>query len=146
MHRKDLTAYYQRVRKLSENICRPLAPEDYIPQPIADISPPKWHLGHTSWFYEAVFLDERIPGYKFFNPHYRFVFNSYYESFGTRVERPLRGTLSRPTVEEVLAYRAYIDEQMQSLIAEIDDAGWADFAALLVLALNHEQQHQELTL
>ena len=144
MHRTDLTAYYLRVRQLSENICRPLASEDYVPQPIADISPPKWHLGHTSWFYEAVFLDERIPGYKFFNPHYRFVFNSYYDSFGTRVERPLRGTLSRPTVEEVLAYRAYIDEQMQSLIAEIDDAGWADFAALLVLALNHEQQHQEL--
>ena len=144
MHRTDLTAYFQRVRKLSETICHPLAPEDYIPQPLADVSPPKWHLGHTSWFYEAVFLDERIQGYQFFNPNYGFVFNSYYDSFGTRVERPLRGTLSRPTVEEVLAYRAYVDEQMQSLIAEVDDDEWADFVTLLVLALNHEQQHQEL--
>ena len=110
MHRTDLTDYFKRVRKLSETICHPLAPEDYIPQPIADVSPPKWHLGHTSWFYEAVFLDERIQGYHFFNPNYGFVFNSYYDSFGTRVERPLRGTLSRPTVDEVLAYRAYVDE------------------------------------
>lgn len=144
MHRTDLSDYYHRVRKLSERICRPLAAEDYIPQPIADISPPKWHLGHTSWFYEAVFLDERIPGYKFFNPHYKFVFNSYYESFGARIERPLRGTLSRPKVDEVFAYRAYIDEQMPQLIKDVNDGEWPTFAELLVLALNHEQQHQEL--
>ncbi len=144
MHRNELNAYYQRVRRLSESICRPLALEDYVPQPIADISPPKWHLGHTSWFYEAVFLDERIPGYKFFNPHYKFVLNSYYDSFGSRIERPLRGTLSRPTIKEIFTYRAYIDEQMMQLIEDVEEAKWADFAHLLVLALNHEQQHQEL--
>ena len=128
MLRSELNAYSQRVRRLSECICRPLALEDYVPQPIADISPPKWHLGHTSWFYEAVFLDERIPGYLFFNPHYKFVFNSYYDSFGSRIERPLRGTLSRPTVKEIFTYRTYIDQQMMQLIEDVEEAK-VEFAA-----------------
>ncbi|NKB68327.1 MAG: ergothioneine biosynthesis protein EgtB [Candidatus Latescibacteria bacterium] len=139
-------AYFQRVRAHTVAICQPLAPEDYVPQPIADVSPPKWHLGHTSWFYEAVFLQKYTPGYKAFNPNYKFIFNSYYEHFGQRVERPLRGTLSRPVVDEVLAYRAYIDGQMESLIDQVPEDSWATFAQLLVLALNHEQQHQELLL
>ena len=146
MNRPDLHAYFQRVRSHSETICKPLAPEDYVPQPTADVSPPKWHLGHTSWFYEAVFLQDYIPGYKDFNPHYKFIFNSYYEHFGTRVERPLRGTLSRPVLKEVLTYRAYIDEQMTALIDRVDEAQFPTFSDLLVLALNHEQQHQELLL
>lgn len=146
MNRPELHAYFQRVRSHSEAICKPLAPEDYVPQPVADVSPPKWHLGHTSWFYEAVFLQDYIPGYKFFNSNYKFIFNSYYESFGARVERPLRGTLSRPVLKEVLSYRAYIDEQMAALIERVDEAQFPTFAKLLVLALNHEQQHQELLL
>ena len=146
LHRTDLSAYYQQVRQFSERICQPLAPEDYVPQPIADISPPKWHLGHTSWFYEAIFLDEHIPNYKFFDPNYKFVLNSYYDSFGSRIERPLRGTLSRPTTKAIIIYRSHIDEQMLQLIENVADAEWADFAQLLVLALNHEQQHQELLL
>ena len=77
MNRPELHAYFQRVRSHSEAICKPLAPEDYVPQPIADVSPPKWHLGHTSWFYEAVFLQDYIPGYTFFNSNYKFIFNSY---------------------------------------------------------------------
>ena len=146
MNRPELHAYFQRVRSHSEAICKPLAPEDYVPQPIADVSPPKWHLGHTSWFYEAVFLQDYIPGYTFFNSNYKFIFNSYYESFGARVERPLRGTLSRPVLKEVLSYRAYIDEQMAALIEHVDETQLPAFAELLVLALNHEQQHQELLL
>lgn len=146
MNRPDLLAYFQRVRSHSEAICKPLAPEDYVPQPIADVSPPKWHLGHTSWFYEAVFLQDYIPNYKDFNPHYKFIFNSYYESFGNRVDRPLRGTLSRPVLKEILTYRAYINEQMTALINRVDEAQFTAFAKLLVLALNHEQQHQELLL
>ncbi len=146
MNRPELRAYFQRVRSHSEAICKPLALEDYVPQPIADVSPPKWHLGHTSWFYEVVFLDDYIPDYTAYNPHYKFIFNSYYETFGTRVERPLRGTLSRPVLDEILKYRAYIDEQMTALIDRVDEAQLPAFADLLVLALNHEQQHQELLL
>lgn len=128
----------------TERICSPLAPEDYVPQPIADISPPKWHLGHVTWFYEQVFLEQHIAGYKPFHPDYAWIFNSYYDSFGVRVERPLRGTLSRPTLAEVTAFRRYVDEQMVDLIASVDESEWEAFAELLILALNHEQQHQEL--
>ena len=115
-----------------------------MPQPIADVSPPKWHLGHTSWFFEAVFLEKHIPGYKPFHPDFAFIFNSYYESFGRRVERPLRGTLSRPTMGEIEKYREYINRRMCELIDSIDASKWSEFEHLVVLALNHEQQHQEL--
>ena len=144
MTRPEVSRYFMRVRRVTEEICQPLSHEDQVPQPILDVSPPKWHMGHTSWFFEAVFLDEYIAGYKPFHPNYAFVFNSYYDSFGVRVERPLRGTLSRPTVEEILEYRNYIDRRMCELIDTIEDAAWSEFRDLIVLALNHEQQHQEL--
>lgn len=146
MNRSQLTRYFLRVRKLSEDICAPLEVEDYVIQPILDVSPPKWHLGHTSWFYEALFLDKLIPDYRAYHPDYAFVFNSYYESFGTRIQRDSRGTLSRPSVEETMHYRAAITGRMCELIETVDEAKWPEFRKNVILALNHEQQHQELLL
>ncbi|HSB82667.1 MAG TPA: ergothioneine biosynthesis protein EgtB [Candidatus Methylomirabilis sp.] len=146
MTREELIQFFARVRKTSEAICEPLEIEDYVPQPMADVSPPKWHLGHVSWFFEAVILADHVRGYQPFQPQYAYVFNSYYDSLGLRVDRPLRGTLSRPTVKQVYAYRRHIDERMSALIQSVDEAVWPEFRDLVVLALNHEQQHQELLL
>ena len=137
-----LIRLYHEVRSHSENICKPLEIEDYVVQPIADVSPPKWHLGHTTWFFETFILKSHFSGYKVFNPQYNFVFNSYYESVGARVVRTDRGNLSRPSVTDVYRYRAYVDENMDRFL---NDAVLSDeLAALLELGLNHEQQHQEL--
>jgi ergothioneine biosynthesis protein EgtB len=129
------------VRAASEAICHPLQKEDYVVQPIGDVSPPKWHLGHTTWFWEAFVLVPRSPGYRPFNPDYNFVFNSYYETIGARVVRTDRGNLSRPSVDEVYAYRKYVDANMEQLIAAGPDEG---LEMIIILGLNHEQQHQEL--
>lgn len=144
MQRSELKQFFSEVRALSETLCRPLATEDHVIQPIDDVSPPKWHLGHTSWFFEAMFLNKYLDDYKPYHPRYAFVFNSYYESFGQRIYRPKRGLLSRPTVEETIRYRAHIDQKMLELIDKVDEDFWPEFSTLLVLALNHEQQHQEL--
>ncbi|MEL6822441.1 MAG: ergothioneine biosynthesis protein EgtB [Calditrichota bacterium] len=144
MNRADLTRFFLAVRKATEDICAPLSVEDFVIQPIMDVSPPKWHLGHTSWFYEAIFLEKYVDGYKPYHPEYAFVFNSYYESFGTRVNRDMRGSLSRPTVGEVMAYRAHITNSMCDLIDTVDESKWPEFSSTLILSLNHEQQHQEL--
>jgi ergothioneine biosynthesis protein EgtB len=144
MNKFELIEYFKRVRKVTEDICKPLETEDYVIQPVADVSPPKWHLGHTTWFYEAMFLDRYIPDYKPYHPAYGFLFNSYYQSFGERWERPRRGVLSRPTVKEVYQFRKHIDEKMITLINTMSEKDWPEFPDLLVLALNHEQQHQEL--
>ncbi|MCH2664650.1 ergothioneine biosynthesis protein EgtB [bacterium] len=144
--RVELVDRYRSVRARTEDICKPLSAEDHVPQPIMDVSPPKWHLGHVTWFYEQVFLCNQIPRYKPFHKDYAWIFNSYYDSFGLRVERPLRGTLSRPTLEEIHAFRKYVDDQMIDLIQRVDESEWADFADKLMLSLNHEQQHQELLL
>ncbi len=140
----ELQQFYSAVRKTSENLCRPLEIEDYVVQPMDDVSPPKWHLGHVTWFFETVILQKFQPHFKPFHKLYNFVFNSYYESFGTRVFRPKRGTLSRPTVKEIYAYRAAIDERMNELFATIAQKHWPEFSRLVTLGLNHEQQHQEL--
>jgi ergothioneine biosynthesis protein EgtB len=144
MQRSELVQYFKRVREVSEDICRPLQIEDYIVQPIEDVSPPKWHLGHTSWFYEAMFLEKYLANYKPYHPKYSFLFNSYYQTFGERWDRPNRGVLSRPTVKEVYEYRNAITDRMVELIEEIKEDQYTEFANLLVLSLNHEQQHQEL--
>jgi formylglycine-generating enzyme required for sulfatase activity len=137
----SLIEQYRSVRRASEAICRPLQKEDYVVQPVVDVSPPKWHLGHTTWFWEAFVLTPHQPGYIPCNPDYNYVFNSYYETIGARVVRTDRGNLSRPSVDEVYDYRKYVDAAMEKLIAagpgkELED--------LIVLGLNHEQQHQEL--
>src|SRR5690606_19887949 len=110
-------------------------------QPIVDVSPPKWHLGHSTWFFETFILKQFVDGYQVFDPEYDFVFNSYYETVGARVIRTDRGNLSRPTVKDVYAFRRHVDEAMmkflqQPLSKEIEE--------VLLLGFNHEQQHQEL--
>jgi ergothioneine biosynthesis protein EgtB len=137
----NLLDKYRAVRAASEAICRPLEKEDYVVQPVVDVSPPKWHLGHITWFWEAFILLPHQPGYQPCNPDYNYVFNSYYETIGARVVRTDRGNLSRPSVDEVYAYRKHVDERMASLIAAGPDAA---LEQLIVLGLNHEQQHQEL--
>lgn len=139
---QTLTDQYLRVRSHSEAICRGLETEDYVVQPIADVSPPKWHLGHTTWFWETFILVPHVPDYRIFHEDFSYVFNSYYETVGKRVLRTDRGNLSRPTVAGVYAYRAHVDEQMSRFL-DTADLG-ADLHALIELGLNHEQQHQEL--
>jgi ergothioneine biosynthesis protein EgtB len=134
---------YQAVRAQSQALCAPLLPEDTVVQPTLDVSPPKWHLAHTTWFWETFLLKEYAPGYELFHPEYAFLFNSYYNSLGSRVNRADRGTLSRPALADVLAYRAHVDGAMSALLAS-DEALPDPFYELLELGLHHEQQHQEL--
>ncbi len=137
----DFVNKYVLVRQHSEDICRPLQTEDYVVQPVPDISPPKWHLGHTTWFFETFILKDHLKGYREFNPEYNYVFNSYYETVGNRVIRTDRGNLSRPTVADVYSYRKHVDEAMEKLLSE---ELLPELHALLELGFNHEQQHQEL--
>lgn len=137
-----LTQQYLRVRHYSEAICRGLETEDYVVQPMADVSPPKWHLGHITWFWETFVLVPHAPGYRVFHDDFSFVFNSYYETVGKRVLRTDRGNLSRPTVAQVYTYRAYVDEHMSRFLDAADTT--PELIALLELGINHEQQHQEL--
>jgi len=136
-----LLQQYRTVRNASEAICRPLQKEDYVVQPVVDVSPPKWHLGHTTWFWETFLLVPHKKGYKVCNADYNYVFNSYYETVGARVVRTDRGNLSRPSVDEIYAYRQYVDAAMEAFIS----AGpGEELEKVIVLGLNHEQQHQEL--
>jgi formylglycine-generating enzyme required for sulfatase activity len=135
-----LAAAFTRVRSLSEAIVAPLQPEDTCIQSMPDVSPTKWHLAHTSWFFETFVLD--MPGYTRFRPGYDVLFNSYYQTVGPRHPRPQRGLLSRPTLAEVLEYRHAIDERVLAALPKL-----AEPARVLVeLGLHHEQQHQELIL
>ena len=131
---------YSTVRAQSAALCRPLASDDYGVQPILDASPPKWHLAHTTWFFETFLLKAFVPGYKPFHPDFEVLFNSYYEGVGEQFPRPLRGTLSRPTVGEVMEYRAHVDQEMARLL----DADDPEVQNRIELGLHHEQQHQEL--
>jgi len=133
---------YNTIRLHSENICKPLEIEDYVVQPIVDVSPPKWHLGHTTWFFETFILKPNDSDYEVFNDQYDFVFNSYYESVGARVVRTDRGNLSRPSVTDVYRYRAYVDQHMEAFLQ--NNSLSSELTELLELGLNHEQQHQEL--
>jgi ergothioneine biosynthesis protein EgtB len=128
-------------RERTEKICQPLQTEDYVIQPVVDVSPPKWHLGHTTWFFEEFILGPHYPGYQIFHEDFSFVFNSYYETVGKRVLRPDRGNLSRPSVREVYNYRHYVTAHLKDLFT----SGKADdFRELLEIGIQHEQQHQEL--
>ena len=133
---------YNEVRALTEKICSSLKTEDYVVQPIVDVSPPKWHLGHTAWFFETFVLKPHVQDYVEFDINYNFVFNSYYETIGNRVIRTDRGNLSRPTVDDIYQYRKYVDEHMRFLLQ--NEANDEKLIELVVLGLNHEQQHQEL--
>jgi ergothioneine biosynthesis protein EgtB len=135
-----LVERYLATRARSEALCRPLALEDYGVQSMADASPPKWHLAHTTWFFETFILCEHARGYRVFDPAFHYLFNSYYDAEGARVDRAARGSLSRPRLEQVQAYRRAVDAAMLTLCAEKEDA----VEGLVVLGLAHEEQHQEL--
>jgi ergothioneine biosynthesis protein EgtB len=137
----ELKQAFDTVRQRSVSICAPLHTEDYVVQPVVDVSPPKWHLGHTTWFFETFILQPNLKDYQVFNAEYNYVFNSYYESVGTRVIRTDRGNLSRPGVTDVYKYRQYVDDKMHEFLSgEITP----ELHALITLGLNHEEQHQEL--
>ncbi|MFD2999476.1 ergothioneine biosynthesis protein EgtB [Pontibacter toksunensis] len=135
---------YQQIRTLTEFICQPLEPEDTVVQPIIDVSPPKWHMAHTSWFFETFLLQPHLPGYKLFHERYSYLFNSYYNSVGSRVQRDQRSTLTRPPLRDIYAYRQHVDEHMQRLFVQLDEEKLAEILPVLQLGLQHEQQHQEL--
>jgi ergothioneine biosynthesis protein EgtB len=140
---QSLEDRYLAVRDRSLAICRHLEPEDCVVQSMPSVSPTKWHLAHTTWFFEQFILAERVSGYHAFHPRYEFLFNSYYYTKGQMHRRDQRGLLSRPTLREVRDYRACVDAAMRNLI-DADESD--DLAFLVELGLNHEQQHQELML
>ncbi|KAA9035457.1 ergothioneine biosynthesis protein EgtB [Ginsengibacter hankyongi] len=137
----DLLKKYIEVRNHSEEICKPLQTEDYVVQPIVDVSPPKWHIGHTTWFFETFILKPNMEKYEEFDPQYNYVFNSYYETVGVRVIRTDRGNLSRPTVEDIYKFRRHVDNAMNEFLQK---PLTKELEELIELGLNHEQQHQEL--
>ncbi len=140
---RDLAEQVRAVRALSLEIAAPLSAEDQVVQAHDDASPAKWHLAHTTWFFEELVLKRYLPRYRVFDERFAYCFNSYYESLGARHPRPKRGLLTRPSAEEVRAYRAHADENLQRLTAEPLSKDALD---LIEIGINHEQQHQELML
>lgn len=139
----SVAAAYASVRAFTEALCEPLAIEDQVVQTMPDVSPTKWHLAHTTWFFETFVLAPHASGYRSFDPAFGFLFNSYYDTIGRQHARTERGHLSRPTVAEVRRYRAQVDEQMTALLDRLEGE---EVAGLVTLGLHHEQQHQELLL
>jgi ergothioneine biosynthesis protein EgtB len=137
-----LAQAYCRVRRQSVALCEPLTPEDMMVQSCADASPAKWHLAHTTWFFETFVLREFARGYRPFHPDFVWLFNSYYNAVSAQPEKKLRSSFSRPSAEEILAYREYVDAAMEDLLS----AAPGTASERVVLGLNHEQQHQELLL
>ena len=138
----DLASRLSKTRKLTLDLAAPLSDADATIQPFPDASPAKWHLAHTAWFFEAFVLRDHVPGYRPFDDRYAFLFNSYYEAEGPRHARPRRGMLSRPSLDEVRSYRAYVDEALERALPSLAPAA----LDLVELGINHEQQHQELFL
>ncbi len=138
---KTLLQLFTETREHTETLCKPLEIEDYVVQPIIDVSPPKWHLGHTTWFFEEFILKRHKPNYNIFHEDFAFVFNSYYETLGERVIRSDRGNLSRPGVAKVYDYRHYVTNELKEFLsAEIS----AEIEEVLLIGIHHEKQHQEL--
>lgn len=137
---------FRTVRSASRELAAPLSAEDQCIQSMPDASPTKWHLAHTTWFFETVLLQPHADGYRAFDPRFQYLFNSYYEALGPRHPRPQRGLLTRPSLDDVHAYRAHVDAGVERLLDTVDDAAWATIEPILTLGLHHEQQHQELLL
>lgn len=144
--RETLAGAFVRVRANSMALAEPLSAEDRTVQSMPDASPTKWHLAHTTWFFETFILGRHQPGYQVFSEPFAYFFNSYYEALGARHPRPERGLLTRPSTEEVAGYRAYVDASMGELLANADDPLWSTIEPLLALGIAHEEQHQELLL
>jgi len=136
-----ISEIYLTVRQLSEQICEPLETEDYVPQPVPFVSPPKWHLAHSTWFFETFLLKAFYPDYTVFDESFNYLFNSYYNNVGERTLRTDRGNVTRPTIKSVYEYRHYVDRHMQELLSDLSDE---KALSLVQLGLQHEQQHQEL--
>jgi ergothioneine biosynthesis protein EgtB len=132
---------FLRVRRQTEDLCLPLSPEDMMVQSCAEASPAKWHLAHTTWFFETFLLREFLAGYREFHPDFRWLFNSYYNSVSDQPEKKLRASFSRPPVESVFQYRQHVEEGIQRLLASNPSE---EVTQRIVLGLHHEQQHQEL--
>ena len=144
--RASLAHRYTSVRRVSEALCRPLAPDDYGLQAMSDVSPAKWHLAHSSWFFETFLLKSFLPNFQPFHAQFEFLFNSYYQQVGTPFARAQRGLLSRPTTEEIFRYRAHVDAAMLDLFSCASEALWPQVMARAALGCHHEEQHQELLL
>jgi ergothioneine biosynthesis protein EgtB len=137
----SLLEQYQHTRQKTEAICAPLTVEDYIPQSVVFASPPKWHIAHTTWFFEEMILKKHYVDYHEFDANFGFLFNSYYNSIGKRTIRADRGNITRPGVAKVYEYRAYVDKHMKTLLGKNINE---EVISLTILGINHEQQHQEL--
>ena len=139
----DLLNRFKSVRSFTQRICEPLETEDYVIQSMPDVSPTRWHLAHTTWFFETFVLKPSVRGYQSSNDAFEYLFNSYYNTVGKQYPRAKRGLLSRPTVKEVWAYREAVNAAVEELLAQ--DVS-AELAPVVELGLQHEQQHQELML
>ena len=146
IHRQHPLQRFAAIRARSLALAAPLSAEDQCVQSMPDASPVKWHLAHTTWFFETMLLRPLQPGYRLFDERFLALFNSYYESLGPRHPRPQRGLLTRPSAEEVRGYRAHVDAALAAFIVSCDADTWHAAAPMLELGLQHEQQHQELLL
>jgi ergothioneine biosynthesis protein EgtB len=144
--RDDLLGGFTKVRARTEYLAAPLSPEDACIQSMEDTSPAKWHLAHSTWFFESFILKQFDKEYKEFDPNFNYLFNSYYNSIGERHPRPKRGMLSRPSLDEVKRYREHVTRSVVSALPHLADDVWHRVEPLLELGINHEQQHQELLL
>jgi ergothioneine biosynthesis protein EgtB len=143
-HSQALLARFREVRNFTSQLCANLAPEDCVVQSMPDVSPTKWHMAHTTWFFETFVLKKWLPGYQPEIPEYAYLFNSYYNAAGAMHRRDLRGLISRPTVAEAHRYRASIDSHIEDLLGNADEKLFAEMEPIITLGLHHEQQHQEL--
>ncbi len=134
---------FREVRRRTLAICEPLTPEDMMVQSSPEASPAKWHLAHTAWFFESFVLREFVPGYRPFHPDFVWLFNSYYQTFAAFPEKRLRSSFSRPGLDDILRFRAYVDEAIERLIEQNPDP---EILKRIELGANHEEQHQELLL
>src|SRR5438128_9655062 len=146
MELAKLAQQYSQTRKLSERLCEPLAVEDFVVQSMPDASPTRWHLAHTTWFFETFVLARWEADFRPFNSHYQVLFNSYYNRVGEQFPRPRRGLLTRPTVAEVFEYRQAVDGRVTRLLNRLTGNDAREAAGVIELGIHHEQQHQELML
>lgn len=146
LSRETVLKQFRKVRNFTHYLVEPLETEDLVIQAMESASPAKWHLAHTSWFFETFVLGKFVPDFESLHPQYAYFFNSYYLQTGVPFKRAKRGTLSRPTVKEVFEYRAYVDEQMKQFIQQADEKTWKEAAFVVEIGNHHEQQHQELIL
>ncbi len=142
--RDRLLQEFRFTRALTLELADPLSTEDMVVQTMPDVSPTKWHMAHTTWFFDTFLLKPNVKPYQPFHEAFEYLFNSYYNAVGEQFPRPERGLLSRPTVSEVVDYRTHVDDGMESLIAECATDTWNEIAPLIELGIHHEQQHQEL--